>query len=56
MPVAAAATVSRLDRQLAATWARWIGEGAVNEDFARLSYDRIAAGEPFVGAYGGNRA
>ena len=36
--------------------ARWIGEGTVNEDFARLSHDRIAAGKQFVGAYGGNRA
>ena len=36
--------------------ARWIGEGTVTEDFARLSHDRIAAGKPFVGAYGGNRA
>jgi len=36
--------------------ARWISENIVDEDFARLSYDRLAAGEMFVGAYGGNRA
>ena len=36
--------------------ARWIGEGVVEDDFAKLSYDRLASGEKFVGAYGGNRA
>ncbi len=36
--------------------ARWISENAVDEDFAELSYDRVAAGKMFVGAYGGNRA
>jgi sarcosine oxidase, subunit beta len=36
--------------------ARWIATGAVDEDFAALSYDRIAAGRLFVQAYGGNRA
>ena len=36
--------------------ARWISTNEVEEDFARLSYDRIANNEPFVGAYGGNRA
>jgi len=36
--------------------ARWIGDSAVDEDFARLSYNRLDAGERFVGAYGGNRA
>ena len=36
--------------------ARWIGTNEVDKDFAQLSYDRIANNEPFVGAYGGNRA
>ena len=36
--------------------ARWIGDGTVADDFAKLSYDRLASGEKFVGAYGGNRA
>ena len=36
--------------------ARWTSENEVDEDFARLSYDRVTANKPFVGAYGGNRA
>lgn len=36
--------------------ARWIGDNTVDAEFARLSYNRIASGELFVGAYGGNRA
>ena len=36
--------------------ARWISENTVDEDFARLSHDRLDAGKRFVGAYGGNRA
>ena len=35
--------------------ARLISENCVDEDFARLSHDRIATGEMFMGAYGGNR-
>ena len=35
--------------------ARWIVDGAIDEEFAQLSYDRFAAGKPFVGAFGGNR-
>jgi sarcosine oxidase subunit beta len=35
--------------------ARWITTGAAPEDVARLSHDRIAAGQLFRGAYGGNR-
>ncbi len=36
--------------------ALWISENVVDEDFARLSYDRVVTGKMFVGAYGGNRA
>ncbi len=35
--------------------ARWLVEGEVAEDFRRLSFDRIASGDLFEGAYGGNR-
>jgi len=35
--------------------ARWILTGTTSEDFAGLSYDRLAAGKLFAGAYGGNR-
>jgi glycine/D-amino acid oxidase-like deaminating enzyme len=35
--------------------ARWIVRGQVAEDFRQLSFDRIGAGRPFAGAYGGNR-
>ena len=35
--------------------ARLIVTGDVAEDFARLSYDRLADGRPFVQAFGGNR-
>ena len=35
--------------------ARWIVTGEAAEDFARLSYDRLADGRPFVQAFGGNR-
>ena len=35
--------------------ARWIAGGGVDPEFARLGYDRLAAGEPFIQAYGGNR-
>jgi glycine/D-amino acid oxidase-like deaminating enzyme len=35
--------------------ARWLVRGEVDPDFARLGYDRIARGETFVQAYGGNR-
>lgn len=33
----------------------WIVEGRVDDDFARLSYDRLARNELFAGSYGGNR-
>jgi glycine/D-amino acid oxidase-like deaminating enzyme len=36
--------------------ARWISDGTVEDDFAKLSYDRLESGWKFVGAYGGNRA
>ena len=36
--------------------AYWISENTVDDDFAGLSYDRLAVDERFVGAYGGNRA
>ncbi len=35
--------------------ARWIVEGKVDEEFARLSHDRLRDGRSFVQAYGGNR-
>jgi glycine/D-amino acid oxidase-like deaminating enzyme len=35
--------------------ADWIVDGTVEEDFANFSYDRIAAGNLFIQAYGGNR-
>lgn len=35
--------------------ARWIVDGRVEDDFARLSHDRLAEGRLFRGAYGGNR-
>ena len=35
--------------------AGWIAEGRVEDDFARLSHDRLAEGRLFTGAYGGNR-
>ena len=35
--------------------ARWIVTGEAAEDFAQLSYDRLADGTPFVQAFGGNR-
>lgn len=35
--------------------AAWIVDGTVEEDFAGLSYDRIAAGKLFTQTYGGNR-
>ena len=35
--------------------ARWIVTGDAAEDFAQLSYDRLADGRPFVQAFGGNR-
>jgi sarcosine oxidase subunit beta len=35
--------------------ARWIVEDTVADDFAGLSYDRLAEGRTFVGSYGGNR-
>lgn len=35
--------------------ANWIVDGRVAEDFARLSYDRVARNELFQQAYGGNR-
>lgn len=34
---------------------QWIRTGKVADDFARLSYDRIARGNLFAGSYGGNR-
>jgi len=34
----------------------WISENEVDNDFYGLRYDRLAANERFVGAYGGNRA
>ena len=34
---------------------RWITTGKVADDFAQLSYDRIAGGRLFAGSYGGNR-
>ena len=35
--------------------ARWIVTGEAAEDFAALSYDRLADGRPFVQTFGGNR-
>ena len=35
--------------------AQWIVDGSVSEDFAGLSFDRMAAGRLYQGAYGGNR-
>ncbi len=35
--------------------AKWISTGNTSEEFAGLSYDRLAKGALFVGAYGGNR-
>lgn len=35
--------------------ARWIVDGAIDDEFARLSYDRLSDGRSFVHAYGGNR-
>jgi glycine/D-amino acid oxidase-like deaminating enzyme len=35
--------------------AGWLVDGHVAEDFAQLSYDRVAAGQLFVQAFGGNR-
>ena len=35
--------------------ARWIVDGAIDDEFARLSYDRLSDGRSFVQAYGGNR-
>jgi sarcosine oxidase subunit beta len=35
--------------------AGWLVDGAVRDDFRRLSYDRVGANELFVQAYGGNR-
>jgi glycine/D-amino acid oxidase-like deaminating enzyme len=40
---------------IGAELARWILSGEVASDFARLSHDRIGAGQLFQGAYGGNR-
>ena len=34
---------------------RWIVDGVVEDDFARLSFDRIARGDLFVQTFGGNR-
>ena len=35
--------------------AAWLLTGRVEDDFKRLSYDRIASNKPFVQSYGGNR-
>lgn len=35
--------------------ARWIVDGKTDDEFARLSYDRLSDGRSFVQAYGGNR-
>jgi sarcosine oxidase subunit beta len=35
--------------------ARWLVEGEVEEDFKRLSHDRLASGRSFAQGYGGNR-
>jgi glycine/D-amino acid oxidase-like deaminating enzyme len=35
--------------------AGWLVDGTVSDDFRRLSYDRVAANDLFVQAYGGNR-
>jgi len=35
--------------------AEWLAEDRVDEAFRQLSHDRFAAGQPFAGAYGGNR-
>lgn len=35
--------------------ADWIVDGRIGDDFARLSYDRLARQQLFQGAYGGNR-
>jgi glycine/D-amino acid oxidase-like deaminating enzyme len=41
-----------LGKELAA----WVAFDQVSEDFRALSHDRVAAGQLFQGAYGGNRA
>jgi sarcosine oxidase subunit beta len=40
---------------LAEELARWLVEGKVAEDFAQLSYDRVADKRLFIQSYGGNR-
>ena len=35
--------------------AHWIVDGTIDDEFARLSYDRLGDGRSFVQAYGGNR-
>ena len=35
--------------------ANWIVKGETSDDFSQLSYDRLAAQQLFIGAYGGNR-
>ena len=35
--------------------ANWILKGETSDDFSQLSYDRLAAQQLFIGAYGGNR-
>ena len=35
--------------------ARWIVDGTIDDEFARLSHDRLGDGRSFVQAYGGNR-
>ena len=35
--------------------ANWIVKGETSDDFSQLSYDRLAAHQLFIGAYGGNR-
>ena len=35
--------------------ARWIVDGTIDDEFARLSHDRLGDGQSFVQAYGGNR-
>lgn len=45
----------KLGPAIGAELAQWVATGEVAEDFRQLSYDRIAAGNLFVQAYGGNR-
>jgi sarcosine oxidase subunit beta len=45
----------KLGPAIGAELARWIATGQAADDFAALSYDRLAAGRLFAQAFGGNR-